>query len=257
MSLIVDDFLEHYGVKGMRWGVRKKDNSSGKPWSTKKKIIVGASIAAGLVATAFATKVGIDFVKAGIDYNNILNNESVSPLFEAKPSINSKYLNSKEVSETITKGHEFIRKSTVMETKIDTRAYASASKKWSENYDSYDFGDKVMSIFATKEINVPSYKQSIDVLRDGFTKKELVGTLNRSSIGRRLYQDVAMSKDQVSKLAFANLESRNWDKVKDSVVTKYFNELAKKGYSAIRDGIDGGDAFVLFDNSAFNFVPKH
>lgn len=27
----VDDFLEHFGVKGMRWGVRRNSSSGGKP----------------------------------------------------------------------------------------------------------------------------------------------------------------------------------------------------------------------------------
>lgn len=27
----VDEFLEHHGVKGMRWGVRKKTDRSAKP----------------------------------------------------------------------------------------------------------------------------------------------------------------------------------------------------------------------------------
>ena len=53
------DFLEHFGVKGMRWGVRKErsQNSSSSEksgWSTKKKLLVGgvglAAVAAGAVA---------------------------------------------------------------------------------------------------------------------------------------------------------------------------------------------------------------
>lgn len=34
MSLSNDDFLAHYGVKGMKWGVRKEEPSSGSKSST-------------------------------------------------------------------------------------------------------------------------------------------------------------------------------------------------------------------------------
>lgn len=36
MSIDLDDFLQHYGKKGMRWGVRKKKNNS-KPSNDAKR----------------------------------------------------------------------------------------------------------------------------------------------------------------------------------------------------------------------------
>jgi hypothetical protein len=36
-SMNVDDFLEHHGVKGMRWGVRKAEGSSSRPSKTEIK----------------------------------------------------------------------------------------------------------------------------------------------------------------------------------------------------------------------------
>jgi len=65
--------LEHYGVPGMKWGVRKQQNlinkaSSKKRMSTKKKVAVGMSIAAagGLtVAALFASPAASAAIKAG------------------------------------------------------------------------------------------------------------------------------------------------------------------------------------------------
>lgn len=51
-----EEFLEHYGVKGMHWGVRNSRPASGsngkseKPKHSKKKIAVGVAVGVGAVA---------------------------------------------------------------------------------------------------------------------------------------------------------------------------------------------------------------
>lgn len=67
----VDDFLEHVGIKGMRWGVRKKsgrtkeDRSNVEAVSSAKK---GAKIA-GVVATAAVLGAGSVFVSRTLKKN--------------------------------------------------------------------------------------------------------------------------------------------------------------------------------------------
>lgn len=49
----VEDFLEHHGVKGMRWGARRKSQSSNEPNRTKhfaKRAAIGAGIGVSAVA---------------------------------------------------------------------------------------------------------------------------------------------------------------------------------------------------------------
>jgi len=83
----VSDFLEHYGVKGQKWGVRNARKGRVKT-SKKKKLspdqkaalqavaLVGGSLAAGILARAGAKKLGL--VKPReygpkIDYDKIGN----------------------------------------------------------------------------------------------------------------------------------------------------------------------------------------
>lgn len=51
-----EDLLVHFGIKGMKWGVRKRSDSDGnaKPkMSTKKKVAIGATVAVGAAAVAY------------------------------------------------------------------------------------------------------------------------------------------------------------------------------------------------------------
>lgn len=54
-----EEMLEHFGIKGMKWGVRKQTvsgNTTKTPMSKKKKIVIGvsvATVAVGVGATAY------------------------------------------------------------------------------------------------------------------------------------------------------------------------------------------------------------
>jgi hypothetical protein len=57
-KMALDNALEHYGVKGMKWGVRKDRTSAEKTAARKKKkkILVGAAIVVGAGAAAVVLK---------------------------------------------------------------------------------------------------------------------------------------------------------------------------------------------------------
>lgn len=89
----VEEFLSHYGVKGMRWGVRKDRTSSDKPkepWSTKKKVVVGvgsaAVVATGAVAARhiikknFGVRADSQMVKDAFDLDKM--NEGIKGMYD-------------------------------------------------------------------------------------------------------------------------------------------------------------------------------
>lgn len=59
MDAVADEFLAHYGVKGMRWGVRRVDPATGKPrqlsdrQKTALKVAGGTAVAVGAATTAY------------------------------------------------------------------------------------------------------------------------------------------------------------------------------------------------------------
>ncbi|AXH44556.1 hypothetical protein SEA_MEDIUMFRY_10 [Arthrobacter phage MediumFry] len=66
MSEPVDDFLMHYGVKGMKWGKRRASDDSGEPkpkMSREKKVAIAVGVAA-TVAVGAAIAFGVMDQKA-------------------------------------------------------------------------------------------------------------------------------------------------------------------------------------------------
>lgn len=79
MSTDVDVFLAHHGIKGMKWGVVKKDSTSDnrtdaeKAAARKKKLIIAGSIAAGVILAAGVTYAAIKYdQKIKLDLNSRL-----------------------------------------------------------------------------------------------------------------------------------------------------------------------------------------
>lgn len=58
-----DAFLAHYGVKGMRWGVRKKERVK-TPMTDREKVMLGSLVASGvLLSAAGLTMAGLNIRK--------------------------------------------------------------------------------------------------------------------------------------------------------------------------------------------------
>jgi hypothetical protein len=77
-----EELLMHFGIRGMKWGVRKQKPSGGssskKGMSTKKKVAIaagGLAVVAGVAATAYLLKTrgGVKVPKIGPTVNRVTN----------------------------------------------------------------------------------------------------------------------------------------------------------------------------------------
>ena len=81
----VIDFLDHHGVKGQKWGVRKKSSKKEDGWSKQKKI----GVVLGGVAAVAAIAVGAAYAKKhmGVSTDDISTpKESIKKLAESMAS---------------------------------------------------------------------------------------------------------------------------------------------------------------------------
>lgn len=75
------EFLEHFGVKGMRWGVRKERDSSGSDGSSEKKGLSNKQKAAVIAGSAVLVAAGALFVASKM--RNSGNSSFGNPLQQA------------------------------------------------------------------------------------------------------------------------------------------------------------------------------
>lgn len=93
----VDEFLSHHGVKGMHWGVRKEDEASGTPMSSKKKkIIIGASAGTALVVGMAATAV-------------VLRNNGKLPVASIQNAIRTGTTKTRTAAQTAQRGQQAVK----------------------------------------------------------------------------------------------------------------------------------------------------
>lgn len=113
--------LTHYGVKGMRWGVRhdkrhlKNGRSKGR-WSTKKKILVGASIVGGTLAVLGGVYLYKEFNTSLIGFSHITdaNLKDMLPEFSDSNGVSLKKgtifqrISSEAIEDYTTRGQEYV-----------------------------------------------------------------------------------------------------------------------------------------------------
>ena len=270
---LADDFLAHYGVKGMKWGKRKaktttEDDQSEEtpkrsyPKITKKQAIIGASILVGVAVAAVvianrgdikASMIGAPaYLKRNGDQNSRVN------------MLLRKHGDRKDI--VLPQGKVFKRISTVAETNIRDVTYAAYGKKDIADYTAhYGSGKHQITLETTKDIKLPSRKNKISTLSGMLdsplsspeyknqTLREVLLNQERSAKGKEFLN--AASSKKLAGLVYDRLDT---DDFRTGYGKEFLNKLKDKGYSAISDPIDGysnrDTASILIDSSVFKIV---
>ncbi len=240
----LDNFLEHYGVKGMRWGVR---NDKERPKLTNKqiaqRIAIGAAVVAAVGVSIYAGKQVSNYKKEIGSISNLLNDRDdfSGPIFDSYGSDRGK---------VFRKGHEFFRSTKSLEPGIKNRTFVTDSTKNAFNFDWY--GDNRYKITAIDKVRIASVKQKVDAISDTFDVS-ISDIAKYSSGNRSLGARIAASRG--TKRALGSIElSEVTDKIwKGPKAEKVISVLAAKGYSGTRDDWDGRGATILFENAKVSF----
>jgi hypothetical protein len=137
MTNEVDEFFSHFGVKGMRWGVRSNGESGSRLSPGQKKALV---IGTGVAVVAGATVVGVVLAKNGkLPYPKIRQSESVS---QGKKVVDA--MDHELWKKSVNDFSAEIRNAHLEETKYMIRDSARAGLSYSPNLNAYAPNMKVL-----------------------------------------------------------------------------------------------------------------
>ena len=165
----MSDYLIHYGVKGMKWGVRHdrerhlKDSSKRQKWSRKKKILVGAAVAGGaltvlggiyLYKELNTSLIGVSYHRG--DYlKNLLSELSDSDGVSLPKGTSFQRISSKAIEDYTTRGQEYVSYMFRDNARYKKRLPAES---WMQGSTSY-----IHKIKAKVDIKAPSSRETASI----------------------------------------------------------------------------------------------
>jgi len=258
-----DDFLAHYGILGMHWGQRKAEPVSSKKTSpstpfkeaspAQKDLLLKVGIGAAAVAAA---GIAIYTHKQVGNYKATMESVLQGERFANRVLRNY----GKDSGKVFEKGTAFIRRSQHAETKMNLRSFVLPSGT-SQKYDPNLWGEHEITITALKKMSSPSTKERIDLLAKAMPLPA------DDKFYARIAAEAAKNKSLGAKIALRGIGDKHIGAVQLSRITqsewksdraKTFIEVLKgKGYSAVWDDWDKGDAHILFDSDAVKYVSAY
>lgn len=231
MSEPVDDFLVHYGVRGMKWGKRNSKDTLTKVRVSKED---------KREAKTNFKKYADPIIEKRVD--QWVNSEMSKGTYDA--------LSTKDVK--FKKGMEFARVSTRKDETLRDMTYVSYLKEDRVRYRAVMPNHALNGIRknyeytyqATKDLRSPSEKARVDAfieLMDTPTikagRKEITGRelLKRQGYGRDVKTMTSQQLGLKHYTEFAGMQV-----VPSSLNTAYFNSLKAKGYNSLMDDNDRG-----------------
>lgn len=262
---MLDNILIHWGVKGMKWGVRKDRGTSKRQLRNEERYLTkghsrseatrlakrrirnqNIAITAGAItAAAAATYVAAD----------ILNAKSKLKQDIKRTNIGLEHF--EKADELMTKGEEFVRasflKNDAWSNPVRTYAIRGTDVSKVSHY-----GNKFYSLSTNQRSRIAGIQTQLETIKSSDSKairdSYLRDLLRGNTVGRAVVS--RSSKDDVAKGVLSYINRTGYGAASDSsekITSTFVNSLLDRGYSAVRDTNHAHiPAYVLLNKSLFD-----
>lgn len=234
---LVDNFLAHYGIKGMRWGIRKDETPAQREArKTEKK-------------------------RYKKEFGEILDRRMDMTFGE---------MTQEQYDRLETKGREFAKGATFKRIVSNKNLNAEDRYVSTNQQDAYQyrvglgarflgFGERYeVTLKSVNKLKSPSAKERVDAFIDLMDKPSIILKNGKTVTGREFLKSAGRGRD-VKKLDSQRLGLKYYNEFlstqwMDAPLNKaYFNEISRRGYNSL---IDDNDAGVLSKEPLILLNPK-
>lgn len=267
---MISDTIQHHGVKGMKWGQRKKTESSGSNdghKSHKKAIAIGA--------TALGLAAGVGAYKLGVKSGKIDSGEFT---YQMRTLLKNPMSQTIKAGSTVTranKGKMFLNSNrTYFTNKIsDHKKYLTDDSGTNSGRNS---DNRMYSVLlkAKSNVKIPSQQtQTREFMKylknnpDAVSKSIAEHYVGKGGSKKQIDDAASKFSKQIASSSKAYQSTKIYNKFLDSLTegssqgraatkarNEFWNQLEKKGYSGVVDQVDKRSGFTKNPLIAFNGI---